>query len=211
MVASKDKGKETGAELAPRSLPGLAEEWSPQESWEEATAAADRMIGHDLAKDELLDALVGVPFLVTGLTFRRGYLRPDGRQFAYVSAEVVIADAPTLAKRRVKVDDLPFEPGGTVVFNDGSTGIYRQFVAYLADKGAITLPDPIIAEGTHGESSLDLPPNGWADITAGELTYEPDGWANYTVSLRLLAPRGLRLSEYTNDWAPNGAKTRYLA
>lgn len=194
----------------------LADPWDPSMDWDTLVSQGDKVAGHDLAKDDLLDALSGVPFVVTALTFRKGYLRPptpdfpEGRQFAYVSAECVIAPERELKRRRVNVEDLPFDPNGTVVFNDGSTGIYRQLVQYLAMRGAITLPDPLTETGNHGDSTYDLPPRDWSDVHAGSLTFTDDGWADYTVDVRLVCPRGLRISEYVNDWAPNGAKTRYL-
>src|SRR5690348_1760549 len=39
-------------------------------AWEVAVQDADVPLGHDLAKSEILDALEGVPFLITRLTFR---------------------------------------------------------------------------------------------------------------------------------------------
>lgn len=177
-------------------------------SWEEATYGADEILGHDLAKDELLDALEGVPFLI-----HRVYFRPSevsGRK-NYVTCEAKIADRTLLERRHVRVDSLPFDPGDLVVFNDGSTGIYRQVVAYLHGKGFIALPDPVVVRGKYGECSYDLPPDEWANIFAGDLRFTPLGEAVYTANIRLFAKRGIRISDgYENEWTKDG-KTRYLA
>lgn len=193
--------KRDGLEAVPY-IPG-AEDWE---------STSDQVAGHDLAKDQLLDALVNVPFKVTALTFRRGTKKP-GVEWdpAYVSCETVIAPEHVLKRRRVDMSMMPFEPDSQVVFNDGSTGIYRQIVAYLAAKGIISIPETLPEAGGYGETRYDLPPSEWSEIHAGELTYSDDGFAEYVVSIRLTCPRGLRLSEYENDYNPSGNKTRYLA
>lgn len=184
-------------------------DYIPGMDWSEFAANADSMAGHDLAKDDLLDALVGIPFGITRLTFRKGIKRQNGVQAAYVSAECVIADAETLKRRRTDFSKLAFEPGSQVVFNDGSTGIYRQLVAYLAFKGMITLPEELPEEGNYGESRYDLPPTAWSEFHDGEVTTEDDGWIDYSVNVRLACPRGIRLSEYASDYGDS--KTRYIA
>ena len=99
-----------------------------------------------------------------------------------------------------------------VVFNDGSTGIYRQVVAYLAGKEIIRLPEPITPEGSYGQSSYDLPPREWAAIRGGTVSQPDDdpNWVNAEFNVRIKCPRGLRVSDYTNDYNPNGSRTRYL-
>lgn len=184
------------------------------ETWEEATSAAHEVMGHDLAKDELLDALIGVPFLITRFTFRPGIPASETTQFmakgdtyAYVSVEAVIAPEVELKRRRVNVDTLPFDPGALVVFNDGSTGIYRQTVNYLEAIGFITLPEGP-DEGSKGSVRFDLPPTKWTEVHAGELSFDEDGNGIYTVNVRLRCPRGLRKSTYDSPFGEAG--TRYL-
>lgn len=190
---------------------------APQ-AWSVAINEADEVLGFDLAKDEILDALEGVPFLITRLTFREaGMISRD----SYVSVECQVAPKAELERRRVRLDTLPFDPGELVVFNDGSTGVYRQLVQYLKVKGFITLPHPIVESGNGPrydekakkikyECSYDLPPEMWTDVHGGEMRFTPNGKGEYTVNVRLFARRGIRISEYDNDWTKDG-KTRYLA
>src|SRR5215469_13336995 len=115
-------------EAVPENVPLEPGRFDPNQSWDMATRDADQVLGHDLAKDEILDALVGVPFLITRMTFHPG---EAGKREAYVSCEVQLAPRPEMERRRVNLAMLPFDPGELVVFNDGSTGVYRQCVAYL--------------------------------------------------------------------------------
>jgi hypothetical protein len=189
-------------------------------SWDVALRDADEILGHDLAKEELLDALEGVPFLITRMTFREadaGLARES-----YVTCEILLAPAPMMERRRVNLAMLPFDPGDMIVFNDGSTGIYRQCVKYLSAKGFITLPEDMGKEGPgpvwnkeKGKPDYacvyDLPPEQWTDIHAGEMRFTETGKGLYTVNVRCFAKRGIRISDgYENEWTKDG-KTRYLA
>lgn len=171
--------------------------------------------GNQLVKEELADELVGVPFLITRVTFRKGVKDPASktRYMAYVSCEAVIADQPYLDRRKVSLDDKPFLPSDHIVLNDGSTGIYRQVVAVLESQGYITLPDGPVA-GAKGQTRFDAPPDEWPAIEVGqevmgEIGTKNEGFLTYTVDVRIFAPRGLRLSEYASEFGD--AKTRYLA
>lgn len=208
MTASKDPAKAPDKD-AQRPLTDLPA-YSPGDDWSTAAAGADKVFGHDLAKNELLDALVGVPFLIHRLTYRAGAMRGTPPVRAdYVSVECVIAPEAELRRRRVNLDTLPFGPEDTVVFNDGSTGIYRQLVVYLSEKGFISLPDGK-TEGGLGETVYDLPAAKWAGIHAGVAT-DNDGHTDYAVNVRLFCPRGIRRSEYPNAYVPGeDAVTRYL-
>lgn len=193
--------------------------YQPGEDWESLVTAADEIIGYDLARDETADDLVGVPFLLVGVTFRPGVMRDKERQ-AYVSCEARIAphlDLRLINSRRegsrlgklTDLEALAFGPDSHVVFNDGSTGVYRQVVKYLAAKGYINLAEPVIEAGSYGESSFDQPPSRWAAADQGSATFDPDGFMGYSAAIRLYCPRGLRLSLYENDYTQTG-KTRYL-
>jgi hypothetical protein len=190
--------------------------------WESLIETADEILGFDLARDETADDLVGVPFAITAVTFRPGVLREKVRQ-AYVSCEVRISpklDLRLINSRRESsrlprisdLDTLAFGPDSHVVFNDGSTGIYRQVVKYLATRGYISLKEPVIEAGAYGESSFDSPPSDWENCQRGELRFDADAFAHYSASLApvLFCPRGLRLSLYENDYTQTG-KTRYIA
>jgi len=207
-MASKSKSNTAVAEpvnsqLLPEYLPGT--------DWSTALDGADQVAGHDLAKDELFDALVGVPILITRLVFREGIKSArTGLPSSYVSCEAVIAPEAELKRRRIDLDTLAFRPEDQIVFNDGSTGIYRQIIAYLAAKDIIALDESLPEQAEYGKSRYDVHiPD--AQLNAGELRYREDGNWSYTVNVRLFAPRGVRVSTYTNDFNPNGSKTRYLA
>ena len=182
-------------------------------SWDALKESADQVLGHDLAKDEMADALVGVPFCITRVTFRPGFKKNskafgEGITFAYVSCEAVLAPLTELNRRRVNLQSLPFDAESLVVFNDGSTGVYRQIVQYLAAKEFIALPEGA-TEGPMGEVIFDLPPEKWTDVRTGNAVFDTDGFMQYDTNIRLLCPRGLRVSEYENEWTKDG-KTRYL-
>lgn len=194
--------------------------YQPGEDWASLVDSADEILGYDLARDETADDLVGVPFLITRVTFRPGVMRGKVRQ-AYVSCEVRVSprlDLTQVNSRRessrlpriADLDTLAFGPDTHVVFNDGSTGVYRQVVKYLAAKQYVKLAEPVIETGAYGESSLDQPPGSWSATILGEPLLRDDGFKEYSADMRLLCPRGLRLSHYENDYTQTG-KTRYIA
>lgn len=195
--------------------------YTPGMDWETLLETADEILGYDLARDETADDLVGVPFALTAVTFRPGVLRDKVRQ-AYVSCEVRISphlDLRLINTRREgsrlprinDLDMLAFGGNQHVVFNDGSTGVYRQVVKYLAVKGYVELKTPVVETGAYGESSFDQPPSGFADIHRGEVRFDKEGFPVYTAAIApiLYCPRGLRLSLYENDYTQTG-KTRYI-
>lgn len=119
--------------------------------------------------------LIGVPHIITAVSFRPVDAK-NARDFVSVEA--------------TDVNDL------AIVYNDGSTGIRRQIVAYLQ---------------AHGQLSRDMNPD---DVVSGikgamgeSVTFEfsNDGTGIPT----LAAPRGLRVSDYESEYGP--AKTYYLA
>ena len=172
--------------------------------------------GYELAKDDVADALEGVPFLITKVTFRPGFPDPSNkaRKLAFVSCEIVIADEEFLSRRKKSLDGKPFLPGDHVVLNDGSTGVYRQVVAALETAGYIELPEGP-TEGSYPTTRYDTPPGEWTTIHVGtrergEVGTSTEGFDTYECDVRILAPRGLRISEYSNDYTADG-KTRYLA
>lgn len=181
-----------------------------EQGWEALAQEADDVLGYDQAKDELFDALEGVPFIITRLTFRPGIVRPDGSQGYFAWAETVIAPKNVLERRRVDLSRLPFEPLDHVGWVDGSTGIYRQLVSYLEAKKFIVLPEGP-ADGKMGESRFDVPITEWTDIRSGDLRFTATGDAIYIVDIRLNCKRGIRRSEYQNDYTETGSVTRYIA
>lgn len=179
---------------------------------EDYFADADEKIGFDLLEDELFDELVGVPFGIMRGTFRPGNVNAATKRLgAYVSLEGRIGNEEQLARRKVDMSRKPFEAGSLIVVNDGSTGIYRDFVKYIAGKEYIKLPDPIVESGPSGSCSYDLRPDEWADIYVGDGYGDENGFVHYSVNVKLWCPRGIRISDgYSNEYTKDG-KTRYLA
>jgi hypothetical protein len=174
------------------------------DSWDSLKGESDSVLGFDLAKGELADALEGIPHMITRVVFRPG-IRPDS---SMVSCEGIVAPEEVLRKRRVNIADLPFEPEGTIVYNDGSTGIYRQIMRYLEAKSIIRIEGAIRDQGKLGESSYDLGFNRVLHSDAVHGGIKANGEYEYYVNIRLYCPRGLRLSDYDYNGQP--AKTRYL-
>lgn len=137
----------------------------------ELLADAELVQGRALTDKE---TLIGTPLVITSVTFR-----PKGKR-DYASVEYT-----TLSKPHIDA-----------VFNDGGTGIRRQLVAYLADKGLLpaaykTDPDATVATPAIGNDGIPV-----------ESSRRFDG-------LKLVASRGLRVSTYEYDG--ENAATYYLA
>lgn len=206
---------------------------APGMSFDDLADEAVTLPGHDLVKDDELDALVGVDFIVTRVNFREGLARRDGnmwmKQFpehrtnAYVSVElstnphlvITNINRARVASKLAPVnslDHLGFDPGEHFVINDGSTGIYRQVVAFLAMTRYIELPggeNPVL-EGPSGHTALDTIPEEWTEVHAGDVKFDPSGFQTYAANVRIRCRRGLRISEYESEFNPD-SKTRYLA
>lgn len=182
------------------SQPALTDEW------DRLTVGADAIEGFDLQKDK--SVLIGVPFLITGITVRPGIKR-NKQPTNYVSAECVVAPARIIAQR-VSSGRITAAAAGRVtpleriVMNDGSTGFCRQITAYLAAGGYITLPDGPDG-GAAGESRFDTFYEEWTINHGGTLL--DNGHVHFTVKLR--CDRGLRVSEYENE--AGESNTYYLA
>jgi hypothetical protein len=195
--------------------------------WEEE---ADEVAGNDLVKDEALFALVGVPFRIFELTFRQG-IQQKGVDWRndYVSAELRVAPAtilvrqlPRIMSRRTGklITDVRAiaDPGEQLVINDGSTGFYRQAVQYLEAKELITVPDTLPAEGGKNECRYDLPATEFVLSDDGiregkiEQRFTPEGESVAIFRVALNCPRGLRYSDYKNEYTDDdGAITWYIA
>lgn len=182
-------------------------------------ANADRVDGGELVKGETLALLKGVPFAITKVHYREGDVKDKttGLPTCYTSLEITLGDEKWLTKRRVNLATFPFIPEENLIFNDGSTGVKRQMTNYLHAKGFIVVrkdPDKLVMGGAKGESSFDLPPGDWDDIPAenGKLTINDNGFPcwEFTLPVPLFCVRGLRPSEYSNDYAKD-AVTWYLA
>ena len=193
------------------SLPGYG---SASKAWDDLESA-DIVEGSDLESDK--EQLVGVPFIITKVFFRDGkYMRPgESIPDDFVSVELVTAPEnfkgwKKVERKREAYPGIPKEteigPDEQIVINDSSTGIKRQVVQYLHAKGLITVDESTPRDhsdlsGTLGESPFD------ADRAT---LLEGANEAEKGIEVRLVCPRGLRVSFYENDFTPEG-KTFYLA
>ncbi len=154
-----------------------------QANLQEILRGADFIVGRALVKDK--DTLLGCPFVITGVTFRNvteGTKSAPPRDYASVEY-ITISNDPNQCVEGV--------------FNDGSTGVRRQIVSYLQSTGAI---DPTRDPDDAISLKQDVPD---ADGTnhSGDVPYV----------LTLVAPRGLRKSDYVSDATGEAATTYYLS
>jgi hypothetical protein len=161
--------------------------------WNAQVANAIEIEGYSLyggkENDKVLDALIDVPFLIKNVTFRLGDIIPDGADEArdYVSVECLIRPdhAYKFARRYV-------------VFNDGSTGIYRQIVAALASRDLVALDE-------------SLPESGDANTTRYDVSFSnPVNGDTAFYGVNVLCPEGLRKSDYETP-GKGQSVTWYLA
>lgn len=159
----------------------LAQASASQQDINQLLQGADFVIGRALVDK---DTLLGVPHIITSATFRKGNKDASGAQHDYVSCE--FTTLPTAG--HAQVDG---------VYNDGSTGIRRQVVQYLAHK-------------TDLPASYVEAPDALVWSVAMESQVESGEPTDPVYPIKLIAPRGLRKSEYSNDFSDE-AVTYYLA
>lgn len=206
---------------------------TPMDVWENLTDGAMVVGGGDLEK---ANALVGVPFLVSLITLRKGdYLHgrfkdgrliPDtgcGQSHPYASINVTTAPKSIIDRayermvRRAKKDEHPEYPSvgplEDLILNLAGTGAYRQLLEFCEVQELIAFPDAP-KNGPFGEVRYDSLPAQWnpgekfADA-GGEWRVNIDGDPVISVPVRLVCPRGLRASEYENEYTKDG-RTFYL-
>lgn len=163
--------------------------------------------------------LIGVPFVISAATFRYGRKLPTGEYRDYVSLEAQVFVRRWLeelrAKGRIKdIDALAVYPGESIVINDGSTGIRRQIVAILHDRGAIQVAPPEIVK-EYGAGVYDRPYWNWVGEfqeanTNTHVPEYPELRIDLTETRALIIRGGLTVSEYSNEYAED-ARTFYLA
>lgn len=171
----------------------------------------DEIEGADLERDK--EALQGIPFIITSVTFRDGVKR-DSKPTNYVSVELTVADRATLFGRvkagRVSQEQAArVDPDSQLVINDGGTGICRQLVQYLAAKNLITVPDGPEG-GTMGESRYDIHYGQWGYSSPAMAEVVANG-GDPGFTVRLLCGRGLRSSQYEAEATGTDATTWYIA
>ena len=190
-------------------------EWTPYrgESYAELSKTAGIAPGGDLVKG---NSLVGVPFVITAMTFRIGdYMSAITKvRGAYVTVECLTGDEKAfnraIKRGRLTEEDNVFDPEEEILFNEGGTGAYRQAVQVWEGLKWIELPEGPDG-GPYGESRLDTPLPEWNILNVAAVTaqFGPEGDPVYSAPIRLVCPRGLRLSEYENDYTKEG-RTRYF-
>lgn len=169
-------------------------------------------------------ALVGIPFIITKVVYRTGAYKRAGELLAddYVSIEATVEpsyDMDRVAARRAKLlADVSSEvlsaaggefagPGEQVVFNDRSTGLYRQITAYLHSKGLIAVSadgdkSPNTLAGSLGDSLYDQSRDEWARGSEA---------ATSGIPVKVQAANGLRVSVYRmSDNAAEDSMTFYF-
>lgn len=168
----------------------------------------------DLFKDERLDSLKGVPFLIVGGSFREKII--DDKLTDFVTVIAMIADEGFLGRRHIKWEGKDWDPMQTFGFNDGGTGVRRQLVAYLHDKGHINVSSgDIVENGTLGQCTYDKKVSEWETISLGELVMKEDKNGNelatweFMLPKGLSVPRGIRTSTYKGKFGKD-VTTRYL-
>lgn len=165
--------------------------------WEQVMQDAIEVEGYTLLggkeNERTLDALIGTPFVIRNVTFRQGDIKPKGWAHPrdYVSCEVL-----------VRPDHAGRFPRKYLVFNDGSTGIYRQVVAALTMRGKLAPPEDLPEEGPANETRYDVS----FSRESADGDWQPVSFPD----LKLYCPEGLRASDYKNEDGSDG-RTWYLA
>ena len=191
--------------------------------FEAAIAAAEEIpaaggLDLELFSGKRLDELKGVPFLVVAGTFREK-MDKKGIKQDFVTLAAIIPSERILKKRHISLEGKSIEPGMVIGFNDGSTGVRRQIVAYLHGNRYIQIVGDdveVVETGSRGDCSYDRLVSEWEDHIHGEVSSKEDKEGNilftYEFKLKngLMANRGLRTSSYggrNND----ENTTKYLA
>lgn len=177
--------------------------------WSEAVNSATFVVdAPPVERDKF--TLIGVPHVITSVTYRDGTKdKPRG----YVSVEATIAPAPAIQNAITRgwipgvnqPSEFKLEPGGNVVYNDGSTGIRRQLTQLFHDAGMCDIGgDP-----KDGNARFDRAHTEWesceytttrhdaeydVDVTIPMFDRSPNGGR-----LLIVVKHGLRASEYGDD------------
>ncbi len=194
--------------------PYMGEGW---ETFEHEVSGADFTKG---------DVLIGVPFGLVQIVIRQGDYRHGrfskgeliegtgcGQAHPYMYLRAVIGPEHEIQKavargRLTEEASKLIDPGELLGWIEAGTGAYRQILAFLESQGYVELPEGR-PDGAFGESRFDSLPSEW-NFHKGDLRYDSDGQPVYTTNLRLKFPRGLRVSEYDNEYTKE-ARTRYAA
>ena len=174
--------------------------------------------------------LLGIPLVIVGVRFQNT-MRTENGERDYLTVDAFVADLPTVqdaidkgrvlksvgrdAEPYTDVDDLPVSPEERILFNDGSTGVRRQFVELL------NRLDLIDVGAVQDRRDFDTAWTQWADpFKARDKVacswFAADGteipaFRSFADGRPLIvaAPRGLTGSVYANEYAPSGWATTY--
>lgn len=175
------------------------------------------------------EILIGVPFVITGITYQAVPVAPKGKDQprGFVSVEATIGDVPALSRavqrRQVPnvnaVEELAVDPEERIVFNDGSTGIRRQLTNLLDSFDIITVGGTPTGD-RRTDKRFDTPwsigdkvqwesaGEQWRD--QGDNPPVPYICQNHNGNALLIpARRGLRVSQYSDELFGD-AETYYL-
>lgn len=176
-------------------------------------------------------ALIGVPFVVTEVTFQRVPEVVEDNGPGYVTLTATIAPSKYVQHNATKGfipncktveawnECYQLSPGERLIINDGSKGIRRQIVEQFHVAGLITVPD-LNTEylRKHFHNRYDMPWTEWEESTQTEV-HNVDGeevlFPKFTKGpsgndLLILVERGLRASK--DPQAPAGhSDTFYLS
>lgn len=187
--------------------------------WDLLTAGSVSVDGYDLVDKK--EHMIGMPFVITGVTFRDGIPRKaaQGNKLVevpsnYVSLEIMLGDSLTLNRAyergKITADQRRlFDPLERLVINDGSTGVCRQITAYLAAQNTIVLPADRPEAGPAGESRYDTYRADWVRPVDPDADAIHFALGEQGVAPSLVCKRGLRQSEYDANGQPS--VTFYLA
>jgi hypothetical protein len=202
----------TSEELVSRETPTAEIAEYAGETWETMVSQAVEVFGADL---ESGNAVVGVPFMAVKATIRPGeYMNAITKQtHPYASLDIIIAPDAEIAKGLARgriTPPLTVSAGEHLVINEAGTGAYRQVVQTLEALGMIGLPEGP-ETGAFGESRFDSLASAWTVVTGSvqPSTAKDGGEPTLAFDIRLYCPRGLRVSEYENEYTKTGV-TRYI-
>lgn len=227
---------EVARTVPPIPPPYQGQDWDNLLKWgNDPDQVAHVVQGSDQEKG---NALISVPHVIVQITiqpgdyrhgaFKDGKLIPDtgcGAEHPYAYLTAIIGP-PKLwdkakARKRLSEETVElFDPGDIIGYVEAGTGVYREILKYLEDNGRLVVPEGPDG-GAFGESRFDTSGEfvgEWVcDGEHPEVRYA-DGTGKYrpgqavfrhTWNVRLVCPRGLRVSEYQNDATKEG-RTRYF-
>lgn len=175
-----------------------------------ASAESFEVEGYGLVSDKM--TLIGVPFVVVGVRYQKPVEVKNGPARDYVTLESIIGTSAMIAEAEerglIPGGKCAWKPEERVVINDGSTGIRRQVTKMLQSAGLLNVGE-VTDDSSYDRSWIDWESFSQDNGKDGEqmapyFTRNPNG-----NQLIIKAFRGLRVSQYTNEYTDEGV-TFYL-